>query len=309
MSRAHPDAPPVVDGIALDLRAGETIGLVGESGSGKSTILKTIAGLIAPLRGTITLAGTALARGVAQRPVGTLRRVQLIFQNPDESLNPRQTIATILAQPLALYFGLAGAALKVRAAELLAQVRLGPHYLDRLPSQLSGGEKQRVALARAFAADPDIVLCDEVTSALDVSVQAAVLGLLDDLRRARGTACLFVSHDLGVVRALADRVIVLYQGRICEAGPADAVYARPSHPYTEALLGAVLEPDPDHSPRLLAADIVEQGPPACGCPFQNRCHRRLGAVCSTTTPPTQDLGNGHLVRCHIPLTRLTETAA
>ncbi len=304
----HPSAPPVVDGIALDLRPGETIGLVGESGSGKSTILKTIAGLIAPLRGTTSLTGTTLAPRVAQRPVGALRSVQLIFQNPDESLNPRQTIATILAQPLSLYFGLTGAALQARAGELLAQVRLGPHYLERLPSQLSGGEKQRVAIARAFAADPDIVLCDEVTSALDVSVQAAVLALLDALRRARGTACLFVSHDLGVVRALADRVVVLYQGRICETGPAETVYTTPLHPYTEALLGAVLEPDPDYTPRLLAADVIEQGPPARGCPFQNRCHRRLDPECHTVTPPTQDLGDGHLVRCHIPFTRLTETA-
>jgi len=309
LTNQHPTAAPVVDNIALSLRPGETIGLVGESGSGKSTILKTIAGLIAPLRGTTTLANTPLAPAVAQRDIHDLRRIQLIFQNPDESLNPRQTIATILAQPLQLYFGLTGDTLRARSADLLAQVRLGPHYLDRLPAQLSGGEKQRVAVARAFAADPDIILCDEVTSALDVSVQAAVLALLDDLRRARNTACLFVSHDLGVVRALADRVVVLYQGRICETGPAAALYATPAHPYTEALLGAVLEPDPDHTPRLLAADVVEQGPPATGCPFQNRCHRRLGDICATTAPPTQDLGTGHLVRCHIPLTPRPETAA
>ncbi len=305
----YPSTAPVVDRIALALRPGETIGLVGESGSGKSTILKAIAGLLAPLRGTTSLAGTPLAPNVSQRDVRDLRRIQLIFQNPDESLNPRQTIAEILAQPLALYFGLTGPALRARSSDLLDQVRLGAHYLDRLPGQLSGGEKQRVALARAFAAEPDVVLCDEVTSALDVSVQAAVLALLDDLRRDHGTACLFVSHDLGVVRALADRVIVLYQGRICETGPAAAVYETAAHPYTEALLGAVLEPDPDHVPRLLAADVVEQGPPARGCPFQNRCHRRLGTICDTTAPPTHHLGGGHLLRCHLPLTPHPEPAA
>ncbi len=309
ITRAPRDAAPVVDGITLTLRPGETIGLVGESGSGKSTILKSIAGLIGPLRGSIDLAGVALAPRVAQRDVGVLRRVQLIFQNPDESLNPRQTIAEILAQPLGLYFGLSGAALRARSIELLAQVRLGGHYLDRLPAQLSGGEKQRVAVARAFAADPDVVLCDEVTSALDVSVQAAVLGLLDDLRRERRTACIFVSHDLGVVRALADRVVVLYQGRICESGPADAVYGLPSHPYTEALLGAVLEPDPDHAPRLLAADIVEHGPPARGCAFQNRCHRRLGGICATDAPPAHEIGDGHVIRCHIPPATLAAAQA
>ena len=290
----------VVDGVTLELRAGETMGLVGESGSGKSTILKAVAGLIPMVGGALRLSGAVLAPNVAQRARDTLRRIQLIFQNPDESLNPRHTVAEILAQPLRLYFGLTGAALRLRATELLDQMRLGPQYLDRLPAQLSGGEKQRVAIARAFAADPDVILCDEVTSALDVSVQAAILALLDALRRDRQVACLFVSHDLGVVRALADRVVVLYQGRICEAGPAAAVYAMPAHPYTEALLGAVLEPDPDYVPRLLAADIVEHGPPARGCAFQKRCHRRIGPICDSETPPVQTAAQGHLIRCHIP---------
>ena len=147
----------------------------------------------------------------------------------------------------------------------MERVRLGAHYLDRLPNQLSGGEKQRVAIARAFAAQPDLVLCDEVTSALDVSVQAAVLDLLDALRRDQGTTYIFVSHDLAVVRALSDRVAVLYQGRLCEVGPAAAVYGAPSHPYTEVLLGAVLEPDPDTAPTLSADDVIELAPPAQGC--------------------------------------------
>jgi peptide/nickel transport system ATP-binding protein len=296
---------PTVDGVTLALHAGETVALVGESGSGKSTILKAVAGLVPPLSGQITYSRVGpLPPRVEERRPEQLRRIQLIFQNPDESLNPRHTIAEILAQPLVLYFGLSGEELRTRSVELLEHVRLGAHYLDRLPSQLSGGEKQRVAIARAFAAEPELVLCDEVTSALDVSVQAAVLDLLDTLRRERGTTYLFVSHDLAVVRALADRVAVLYQGRLCETGPTRSVFGLPSHPYTEALLGAVLEPVPDTRPQLLAEDIVEMSPPARGCPFQRRCHRRIGAICQTDAPPARQGPDGHVVRCHIPLDEL-----
>jgi peptide/nickel transport system ATP-binding protein len=300
-----PGATPTVDDISFQIRTGETIALVGESGSGKSTILKAVAGLVPPISGRIShTAGDPLAPRVEQRRPEQLRAIQLIFQNPDESLNPRHTIAESLAQPLELYFGLMGSELRRRSIELLESVRLGAHYLDRLPSQLSGGEKQRVAIARAFAAEPDLVLCDEVTSALDVSVQAAVLDLLDVLRRERGTAYLFVSHDLAVVRALADRVAVLYQGRLCEIGPTSQVYAAPCHPYTEALLGAVLEPVPHTRPVLLAEDIVEMSPPARGCPFQRRCHRRIGEICSTQAPPERRGQDGHIVKCHIPLDEL-----
>ncbi len=294
--------PATVSDVTLTLRRGETLGLVGESGSGKSTILKSLAGLLAPARGRITVAGgVALPGAVETRSPDQLRRVQLIFQNPDDSLNPRHTIGDILAQPLRLYFGLEGEALRARSAELLERVRLGAHYLDRLPSQLSGGEKQRVAIARAFAARPDLVLCDEVTSALDVSVQAAVLDLLDELRAENGTSFVFVSHDLAVVRALSDRVAVLYLGRLCEIGPAEALFANPAHPYTEVLLGAVLEPDPDTAPVLLARDVTEGAPPARGCPFQRRCPRKPGSICETDQPPVQDLGNGHVLSCHIPV--------
>ncbi|MEZ5843790.1 MAG: ABC transporter ATP-binding protein [Hyphomicrobiaceae bacterium] len=291
---------PTVDGVCLSVVRGETVGLVGESGSGKSTILKAIAGLVPPSSGTVWFDGAPLDSHVDRRTNMERRRIQLVFQNPDASLNPRHTIAEILAQPLRLYLRLDAAAIRERSVALLDRVRLGPHYLERLPSQLSGGEKQRVAIARAFAAEPEIVLCDEVTSALDVSVQAAVLGLLDQLRSENGTTCLFVSHDLAVVRALVDRVVVLYQGRICEAGPVADVYAMPSHPYTEMLLGAVLEPDPDHAPVLLGEDVVERAPPAQGCPFQRRCHRKLGAICETTAPPSEESGGGHIIRCHIP---------
>jgi peptide/nickel transport system ATP-binding protein len=178
----------------------------------------------------------------------------------------------------------------------------------RYPGQLSGGEKQRIAIARAFAADPDVVLCDEVTSALDVSVQAAVLDLLADLQRERKTTYIFISHDLAVVRAIADRVAVLYQGRLCEVGKVDEIYAPPFHPYTETLIGAVLEPDPETEPTLLASDTPELSPPAQGCPFQRRCPHHLGEVCNTTTPPWQSPKDApeHKIRCHIPLNELTK---
>ena len=297
---------PTVDGIQIEVSRGETLGLVGESGSGKSTILKSVAGLLPPADGRITLAGgEALATVVENRSSDHLRRVQLIFQNPDDSLNPRHTVAEILAQPLKLYFGLSGEKLTRRSAEILDRVRLGAHYLDRLPSQLSGGEKQRVAIARAFAADPELVLCDEVTSALDVSVQAAVLDLLNELKQKQGTTYVFVSHDLAVVKALSDRVAVLYQGRLCEIGPSEQVYDTPSHPYSEVLLGAILEPDPDVAPVLTADDIVESSPPAQGCPFQRRCPRKIGAICDTDTPPWQTLANGHAIRCHHDIAALT----
>ncbi|MDE0523244.1 MAG: ABC transporter ATP-binding protein [Boseongicola sp.] len=295
------DVPPTVDDISISIGKGETLGLVGESGSGKSTILKTIAGLLPPAGGAVTAGNQALPHAVEQRAPGQLRQIQLIFQNPDDSLNPRHTVADILEQPLKLYFGLAGDKLRSRSAEILDRVRLGAHYLDRLPSQLSGGEKQRVAIARAFAAGPEIVLCDEVTSALDVSVQAAVLDLLNDLKKTQGTTYIFVSHDLAVVRALADRVAVLYQGRLCEIGQTDQVFEGESHPYTKVLLGAVLEPDPDAAPTLAADDIVERAPPASGCPFQRRCPRRLGEICDTDTPPWQSPEAGHFIRCHISL--------
>lgn len=297
---------PTVEGITLSVERGETLGLVGESGSGKSTILKTIAGLMPPAEGRISVAGgRQLPVTVERRRPEDLRRIQMVFQNPDESLNPRQTVARILAQPLQLYHGLQGQALHDRSVEILTSVRLGEHYMDRLPGQLSGGEKQRVAVARAFAAEPEIVLCDEVTSALDVSVQAAVLELLDDLKRSKGTTYIFVSHDLAVVRALSDRVAVLYQGRLCEIGPAERVYDTPSHPYTSALLNAVLEPDPDAVPELTADDVAELSPPAKGCPFQRRCPLKLGQICETDAPPWRRFQDGHAIRCHIPADELT----
>lgn len=297
--------PPTVEHVSFSVHRGETLALVGESGSGKSSLLKSVAGLVPRSHGDVTLAQEGvLSPLVEQRSKDELRAIQLVFQNPDESLNPRQTIADILAQPLKLYTDLDPAEIKQRSLAMLERVRLGAHYMSRLPAQLSGGEKQRVAIARAFIAKGDLVLCDEVTSALDVSVQAAVLQLLDELKAESGVTYLFVAHDLAVVRAIADRVAVLYQGRICEIGPVDAVYRAPHHPYTEALLSAVLEPVPGMRPTLLAQDLVEFAPPAAGCPFQRRCHRSLGTVCETIAPPAQNLDDGRRLYCHIDAAEL-----
>jgi peptide/nickel transport system ATP-binding protein len=235
------------------------------------------------------------------------KRIQMIFQNPDASLNPRHSVAEILDQPLKLYFPKMNRdERRARQVEILERVRLDGRYRLRYPGQLSGGEKQRVAIARAFAADPDVVLCDEVTSALDVSVQAAVLDLLADLQRERHTTYIFIAHDLAVVRAFADRVAVLYQGRLCEYGKVDDIYAPPYHPYTETLLGAVLVPDPDIEPMLLASDTPELAPPGQGCAFQRRCPRRLGDICDQEIPPWQSPAgtDGHKIRCHIPIQEL-----
>jgi peptide/nickel transport system ATP-binding protein len=296
------DINPTVKDINININKGETLALVGESGSGKSTILKSIAGLLKTKDGNIKFEkDKTLSNDLRQRDPSFLRAIQLIFQNPDESLNPNHTVEEIVSQPLRLYFGLKGQELKDKIIEVLDKVRLGEFYLTRYPRQLSGGEKQRVAVARAFAAKPDIILCDEVTSALDVSVQAAVLNLLQELKEDFGTTYIFVSHDLAVVRAISDRVAVLYQGRLCEIGPSNNVYKFPSHPYTEVLLGAVLEPDPDIKPKLVAEDIVEEKPPENGCSFQGRCPRILGDICKNEVPPWQTGENGNSIRCHIKI--------
>jgi len=299
------DTNPTVKDINININKGETIALVGESGSGKSTILKSIAGLLKTKDGHIKFDKEKLLSGdLKKRNSEDLRSIQLIFQNPDESLNPNHTVEQILSQPLKLYFGLTGSKLKSSIAELLEKVRLGAFYMSRYPRQLSGGEKQRIAVARAFAARPDIILCDEVTSALDVSVQAAVLDLLQKLKDELGTTYIFVSHDLAVVKAISDRVAVLYQGRLCEIGPSKDVYQFPSHPYTEVLIGAVLEPDPDIKPKLVAEDIVEEKPPEIGCSFQGRCPRIIGDKCRNETPPWQIGDNGNAIRCHIDIKEL-----
>ncbi len=305
--RGEPEPPPTVSGFSITIHRGETLALVGESGSGKSTIARAIAGLLPPRSGRIRFGKQDLAAEVESRPAELHHKIQIIFQNPDASLNPRHSVKQLLDAPLRLYFEMDRKGRLDRAGSLLEEVRLTPRYLERHPGQMSGGEKQRVAVARAFAAEPDLVLCDEVTSALDVSVQAAVLELLAGLQADRGVAYLFISHDLAVVRAVADRVAVLYQGRICEVGPVSDIYAPPYHPYTETLLAAVPEPVPGARAQLLAKDVQETDPPARGCCFQRRCPRRVGSICDDETPPSQFAAEGHVIRCHIPLEELRES--
>ena len=297
-SKSRPVA--TVKGVNLDIHSGETVALVGESGSGKSTILKALSGLVPASDGRIIGAdGNDMPATVEERSREEKRRIQIVFQNPDASLNPRLSVEEILMLPLRLYEKLSGAALRGRIVELLNDVRLGPEYMRKFPGQMSGGEKQRIGIARAFAARPDLILCDEVTSALDVSVQAAVLNLLVELQSRTGAAILFVSHDLAVVRAISDRVVVLYQGRVCESGPAADVFAEPSHPYTKTLTNAILEPDPDRVPTLLADDVTELSPPASGCPFQRRCTKNLGEICNREPPPDLLKDSAHSIFCHL----------
>jgi peptide/nickel transport system ATP-binding protein len=229
---------PAVDSVSFDIAPGETVGLVGESGSGKSTAAAIIAGLLAPGSGALRFGGKPLAGRARDRTQDERRRIQIVFQDPLSSLNPRQRIEAILARPLALFHGLAGPAARARSLELFGQLQLDPRLLDCYPRQLSGGQQQRVAIARAFAAKPDLLICDEITSALDVSVQAQVLRLLRELQARSRTACLFISHDLGVIRQVASRVVVLRGGVVREAGETAAVFRAPADDYTRLLLAA-----------------------------------------------------------------------
>jgi peptide/nickel transport system ATP-binding protein len=296
-----------LDGVSLELAADETLAIVGESGCGKTTLARLIVGLVEPTEGTILFDGNKLEGSAAERERDVRRRLQMVFQNPDSTLNPKRSIGQALARPLALFRGMSGAQAVDEATRLLRAVRLDERYLDRLPNQLSGGEKQRVGIARAFATSPDLIVCDEPVSALDVSVQAAILNLLGDLQARAHTAYLFISHDMSVVRYLADRVAVVYLGKIAEIGPVERVFAPPWHPYTEALLSAIPVPDPDAEvmPIRLEGPVPSAANPPSGCVFHTRCPRKIGAICEQQTPPARQAPDGHSIVCHIPLETLT----
>ena len=290
-----------VDDVTLTARKTATVGIVGESGCGKSTLAKCIAGLESPHAGTMDFIGVDVARVVEQRPVELLEELQMIFQNPDSTLNPKRTVGEAIARPLQLFGTVPGAEIKSEVVRLLEAVRLGEAYLDRLPRQLSGGEKQRVALARAFAGRPTLVLCDEPLSSLDVSVQAAVMNLLLEFQQRFETTMLFISHDLSVVYQFCDSVAVMYLGRICEVGPTEALFAPPYHPYTEALLSAVPIPDPsvERTGIRLAGTVPSALDPPSGCRFHTRCPRKIGSICERESPPWRQVTKDHRICCHI----------
>jgi peptide/nickel transport system ATP-binding protein len=284
---------------------GETLGLVGESGSGKTTLARTLLGIVPPTAGSALLEGAELPARYQKRSREELRALQIVFQNPDSALNRRHSVSRILLRSLKKLAGVSGDEANARIQDLTHRVRLTERTLTQKPAQLSGGLKQRVAIARAFAGDPKLVVCDEPTSALDVSVQAAILNLLVELQTAKRVAYLFISHDLGVVRYISDRIAVLYLGRLQELGPAEVVFEGPHHPYTEALLSAVPTIDGGGRDRIrLQGDIPSAASPPSGCVFHTRCPRNLGAVCEETEPPLVEVEEGHHMRCHIPIEEL-----
>ncbi len=295
--------------VDVSIRQGETLGLVGESGSGKTTLARVLLGLTAPDPGSVvTLHGEPLSPDARRRPRKILRALQIVFQNPDSALNRRHSVRSLISRPLYRLAGLSGSALRSRLEELIASVRLEDRHLPLRPSQLSGGLKQRVAIARAFGAQPEVVVCDEPTSALDVSVQAAILNLLADLQQKEQATYLFISHDLGLVRYLSDRIVVLYLGRVMEVGPSETVFGGPHHPYTEALFSAVPSLDGHRPDRIkLTGEIPSAASPPGGCVFHTRCPRKLDTgICESTEPPLLEGEPGHQIRCHIPLAELRE---
>ncbi len=293
------DPPPAVSEASFTVNEGETVAIVGESGSGKTTIARAIAGLIVPRTGQIVFEGDDITVPVTRRSPDQLRHIQYVFQNPASSLNPRRRLTYNLGRPLDMFFELSSSEKRQRIDELLDRVHLDPGYVRRFPTQLSGGEAQRVAIAQALAARPKLILCDEIISALDVSVQDTILDLLRELQADQRIAYLFIAHDLAVVRWLAHRVIVLYQGRIMETGTCAEIFSPPHHPYTELLLASI------PGRRAAHAVITDTEVPGFdsvrsrGCPFAPRCPHHIGPICDQEAPPQQHDSPTHTVRCHL----------
>jgi len=295
-------AVQAVRGVSLVIRPGTTLGLVGESGSGKTTLARSVLGLAVPTEGSVSCAGRRLPRALAQRNRADLRLVQAVSQNPDQALNPYMTIGASLRRPLQRLVGMKRSEALRHVAKLLDRVGLTQGFAHRVPSQLSGGEKQRVAIARAFASAPPLILCDEATSSLDVSVQARILNLLRDLQEGSGGAYLFITHDLAVVAHVADAIAVMYLGSLLEYGSREDVLLPPYQPYTEVLLSAT--PTLDKARQQTPLHLTGAAPSAIGepvgCPFRSRCPHTLGEICRDVFPPWQEINTGHGILCHIP---------
>ena len=302
----------VINDVSLTLGVGETLGLVGESGSGKTTIAKLVLGLTPPEEGgVVTLDGKGLAKTLNRRDVADVGAMQIVFQNPDQALNRRHSVTRIVSRAVERLRKFSLAAALERAHELLSGMRVDASLHSVRPVQLSGGLKQRVAIARAFAGAPQIVVCDEPTSALDVSVQAAILNLLVDLQKKDQTSFIFISHDLGVVRYISDKIAVLYLGRVVEFGTSQRVFSGPFHPYTEALLSSVPNIDGSTRKRIPLTGVVPSpSNPPSGCVLNPRCPRKAGSgyetLCETEEPNLTEVEPGHFMRCHVPMAKLKQ---
>jgi oligopeptide/dipeptide ABC transporter ATP-binding protein len=301
----HTGDVKAVDGVSFFLRRGETLGLVGESGCGKTTTGRSILRMEQPTGGDATFEGHSIPRMDGDELRQFRRRAQYVFQDPFSSLNPRMTIAEAIREVLKVHGLATGAAADARIAELMRVVGLRPEHAVRYPHEFSGGQRQRIGIARALAVEPDLIICDEPVSALDVSVQAQVINLLQDLQRELGLTYLFIAHDLSVVEHISDRVAVMYLGRIVEIADADELYRNPLMPYTKALLSAVPVPDPGKKQEriVLHGDVPSPANPPSGCPFHPRCQNPLkDADCARIVPPLADKGGQHFVACiKVPL--------
>lgn len=311
----EPGYVKAVEDATFSLKRGKTLGVVGESGCGKSTLIKTLIGLEDSTHGKAEFLSFDITGDLSTRNEQLIQELQMVFQNPDSTMNPSYTVGQQIGRPMERFNTVPKEQIRDEVIKLLEAMRLGENYYDRLPRQLSGGEKQRIGIARALASRPDLVLCDEPVSALDVSVQAALLNLLLDVQEEYGTTMVFIAHDLSVVRFFSDEVAVMYLGQIMEIGPADAIYAPPYHPYTEALLSAVPIPDPEAVQKhiRLEGSVPSAIDPPSGCRFHTRCPRRKllpdnGKICETDIPPWQETAEGHRIFCHIPMERMEEFA-